>query len=222
MRNEQELMAVEHATSIGAGHEQEPPADHTPLYGHETAETAFVVEDYPYGYRLRCKIRYWIEYKPGKGYRYMSQTTNPKADHRWNKPKAGVYHLVAMAMYKDASGHVHYSCASEYTSAEAFLAFVKQFAGGYQHKARLAEWASRKADYLNLLIDRKIVWTINGIPKPESEADIERYKAERLLWLKAKQIADGSPTDPIVPYHEVSHESCNGHSAELSRAVRVF
>ena len=37
------------------------------LQGHTTIDTAFVVNDYPYGFRLRCKIRYWLEYAKGKG-----------------------------------------------------------------------------------------------------------------------------------------------------------
>ena len=61
-----------------------------PLYGHDSMATAYLVDDYPYGFRLRCKIRYWVEYVPKKGYRMVSQTTNPKIADRevWNKPKA--------------------------------------------------------------------------------------------------------------------------------------
>ena len=48
------------------------------LKGHTSPETAYLVRDYPYGYTLRCQIRYWLEHKPGKGVRFVSQTTNPK------------------------------------------------------------------------------------------------------------------------------------------------
>jgi len=48
------------------------------LKGHISPETAFIVDDYPYGFRLRCKIRYWLEYNPKHGFRFVSQTTNPK------------------------------------------------------------------------------------------------------------------------------------------------
>jgi hypothetical protein len=34
------------------------------LKGHISQETAYLVDDYPYGFRLRCKIRYWLEYQP--------------------------------------------------------------------------------------------------------------------------------------------------------------
>ena len=62
----------------------------TPLYGHTSEATAYVVADYPYGFRERTQIRYWLEHKPKKGWRFVSQTLNPKTS-RWNKPKASTY-----------------------------------------------------------------------------------------------------------------------------------
>jgi len=77
-----------------------------PLYGHTSQETAFVVNDYPYGFKLRCKIRFWIEYKPRHGFRFMSQTTNPKKPIEvWNKPKASTYVELAACMYLDENDH---------------------------------------------------------------------------------------------------------------------
>src|SRR6516165_4444148 len=61
------------------------------LSGHISPETAYVVEDYPYGLRLRCRIRYWLEHTPKRGFRFWSQTTNPKRGNIWNKPKASTY-----------------------------------------------------------------------------------------------------------------------------------
>lgn len=59
--------------------------------------------DYPYG-RLRCEITFQLEFKPNKGYRYVTQTKNPKTG-RINKPKASTYSHF-MAMYKNEEGHV--------------------------------------------------------------------------------------------------------------------
>ena len=55
----------------------------TVLYGHVSPDTAFVIEDYPYGRQLRCMMRVWIDGPPDKGlykgqYRIAQQTTNPK------------------------------------------------------------------------------------------------------------------------------------------------
>lgn len=84
------------------------------LKGHVSPETAIVVEDYPYGFRLRCRMRYWLEYQPKKGFRRWSQTTNPKVTvsvtptsnvlrHPWNKPKASVYTYGLEVLVRDAA-----------------------------------------------------------------------------------------------------------------------
>lgn len=81
------------------------------LEGHVSPETAYVVDDYPYGFRLRCKIRYWLEHKPGHGVRLVSQTTNPKRPGEiWNKPKASTYCTFSGCMYLDDNGHVQRAC----------------------------------------------------------------------------------------------------------------
>jgi len=92
---------------------------------HLSPETAYVVNDYPYGFRLRCKIRYWIEYKASKGFRFCSQTTNPKIAGRevWNKPKASTYFDLGMAMYLDEQGHVTYAAVGEYSDLDQLRSF---------------------------------------------------------------------------------------------------
>lgn len=90
---------------------------------HISPETAYVVEDYPYGYVLRCKIRYWLEYRPKIGFRFWSQTTNPKKGDVWNKPKASTYARFGGAMFLDDQGHVHWSGLSEYTDTDQAMAW---------------------------------------------------------------------------------------------------
>lgn len=81
--------------------------DKTLLVGHISPETAYTVEDYPYGFRLRCRIRYWLEGNPKRGYRWCSQTTNPKrAEERWNAPKKSTYSRIAAVMFLNADQHV--------------------------------------------------------------------------------------------------------------------
>lgn len=74
---------------------------------HTSPETAYVIEDYPYGFRLRCKRRVWLETNK-KGTRYCTQTTNPKkAGEVWNKPKYSTY-ADSGAMYLDENDHVRW------------------------------------------------------------------------------------------------------------------
>jgi hypothetical protein len=59
------------------------------------AANPYVQSDYPYGFKLRCQRRLYVEFKPGFGMRLVSQTSNPKrsTDTRtvWNAPKASTY-----------------------------------------------------------------------------------------------------------------------------------
>jgi hypothetical protein len=122
------------------------------LNGCVSPETAFVVADYPYGFRLRCKIRYWLEHNPKRGTRFVSQTTNPKLSaiqDIWNKPKASTYADVAGAMFTDENGHVQWSALSYYPGADECAAWLNEYRVGIP-----AEVAAR----VDKLIDQKRVY----------------------------------------------------------------
>lgn len=101
----------------------------TLLRGHFSQETAYVSPDsYPYGFTLRCKIRYWLEYKKGQGFRLVSQTTNPKkAGEVWNKPKASTYCFFSGAMFLDEKGHVQWTGLGYSSSVEEVEAFIETY-----------------------------------------------------------------------------------------------
>jgi len=85
-----------------------------PLTGHTSPETAYVVHDYPYGFKLRCKIRYWLERDAKRGYRLCTQTTNPKKSGEvWNVPKKSTYTMLAI-MGLDEQNHVVWTGCSAY------------------------------------------------------------------------------------------------------------
>jgi hypothetical protein len=120
------------------------------LSGHTSPETAYVVDDYPYGFRLRCKIRYWLEFKPKKGFRLVSQTTNPKRPGEvWNKPKASTYFLFGGAMYLNEDGHVTWSGLSEYSSGAEAKAWQETYGAGVPEAGRLLlnKWVAAKLAY---------------------------------------------------------------------------
>lgn len=120
------------------------------LFGHISPETAYLVEDYPYGFRLRCQIRYWLEYKPKKGFRFVSQTTNPKKPGIvWNKPKASTYSLFGGAMFLDDKGHVDWSGLSEYCSGAEAKAWADKYGAAVPEAGRLLldKWVAAKLAY---------------------------------------------------------------------------
>lgn len=122
----------------------------TILVGHVSPETAYVVDDYPYGFRLRCKIRYWLDCDPKKGARLMSQTTNPKAAGVvWNKPKASTYCRFAGAMYLHDKGHVQWAGLHEYMDNAQTQAWFAEYASGCPDVLvpLMKAWVARKAAY---------------------------------------------------------------------------
>jgi hypothetical protein len=100
------------------------------LSGHTSPETAFVCPDYPYGFRLRCQIRFWIE-TTKHGQRVVSQTTNPKkAGIVWNKPKASTYTNLR-ALFLDEQGHVVNEALSFYADAAKIAAHEALFGAAW-------------------------------------------------------------------------------------------
>ena len=88
------------------------------LYGHVSPDTAYLVEDYPYGRRLRCRIRYWIDTATSGAHngeqRFVYQTTNPRQPgHPWNTPHASTYSLRTW-MYLDDDDHMQHTGLSRY------------------------------------------------------------------------------------------------------------
>ena len=55
------------------------------VYGAKDFDTAVEIGNYPWGFRLRTKVRYWIE-TTNRGDRFVKCTLNPKTN-QWCKPK---------------------------------------------------------------------------------------------------------------------------------------
>ena len=88
------------------------------------------VGDYPYGFKLRTTIRYWVEEKFVKGeltQRVVTCTLNPKTD-QWNKPKAGVYSPLAVIFVDKETGRVESRGWTFYDGYEALKAFRDTYA----------------------------------------------------------------------------------------------
>jgi hypothetical protein len=158
-----------------------------PLYGHTSEATAYVVDDYPYGFRERTQIRYWLEQKPKKGWRFVSQTLNPKTN-RWNKPKASTYADWGAAMYLDDKGHVQWTGVGPYTDEAQFLAFVTTFPGADMRELRKVVPA--KLRYVQGRLSGALVWKINNVAQPLTESDVERLHREQAAWEEISALLD--------------------------------
>lgn len=102
----------------------------TLLVGHTSQATAFQQQDYPYGFRLRCQRLAWLECHPKHGYRFVTQTSNPKRPGLvWNKPKASTYARLGV-MFLDDAGQVQWDCLHDYPSLGDVEGFVVAYGAG--------------------------------------------------------------------------------------------
>lgn len=144
------------------------------LFGHTDEASAYVVDDYPYGFRLRTKIRYWIE-TTKSGDRFCSQTLNPKVngDH-WNKPKKSTYSEVGV-MFLNDEGHVKWTGVSLYSNEDAIVEFEAATEG------KLSEAQQKKLIRLKAIkkIYSKVEFTIDTAKRtPEEQAAHDAEQAE--------------------------------------------
>lgn len=96
------------------------------IYGHTNQDNAYLVQDYPWGFRLRTSIRYWIESKDAKngGQRFGSQTINPKTG-LWCAPKYSTYSAIGV-MFLDEKNHVHWESLHRYCNEKEVLEFKEK------------------------------------------------------------------------------------------------
>lgn len=76
-----------------------------PANTHTSRDTAYIVEDYPYGFTLRTTMMVWLEQNKN-GYRLVTQTLNPKTGKE-NAQKKSTYSQLAR-LYLDEQGHIHH------------------------------------------------------------------------------------------------------------------
>lgn len=110
-----------------------------PIY--TSFDSAYVIADYPYGFRQRTEMKIWIETNNKdrtRPQRVVSCTKNP-ATGEWNKVKRGTYQmmLVLFIDHKD-NDHVKNDAMSEY-SAENAGEFLAEYGEGLDewHKGKL-------------------------------------------------------------------------------------
>lgn len=149
------------------------------LFGHVDEESAYLVEDYPYGFRLRTSIRYWIE-TTKNGDRFVSQTLNPKTD-AWNKPKKSTYVDVGV-MFLDDEDHVTWTGVGSYTSDEVIGQFRESFFDKLSdgQKKKLARLIGLRKAF------EGVTWSVREKGTDAEEAAADAKQAEALEYLRKK------------------------------------
>lgn len=152
-----------------------------PISGHRSFETAYIIPDYPYSFSLRCRKACWID-AGKKGFRLITQTTNPKKNDIWNAAKKGTYHLLAGSMYLDEDGHLQFEGLNEYSSSKTFVDFLTRFPNAEYSKDIILAYCLGKMRLAQLTIQGEAVISINKVPQLPSEADREKAKVDLKNW----------------------------------------
>lgn len=158
------------------------------IFGHTSLETAYMIEDYPYG-RLRCKRRVWLESDPKRGFRFVAQTQNPK-NGRWNTPHKSTYIDVAACLYLDEKGHVEWTGVGTYTNHVQALDFVRDFGNRCSGAESLKVFAKKRAAVLTALGTGKAHFTVNGEKQERTDSEKERDLQEAQGWAEVAKLLE--------------------------------
>jgi len=148
------------------------------LYGHDSFETGYEVSDYPWGYRMRTEVRYWIETNETHGQRFCKCTKDPRTG-KWCAPKKDTYKLLIF-MFLDSEEHVQSTGVTFYTEL-SYLEKVQE-----EQEGKLSEYQEKK---LNWLIARAKVMehvTFSFTANPTEE---EREKIRESNEKESRKIA---------------------------------
>jgi len=149
-----------------------------------TEENPYIVDNYPYGFRLKTKIRYWVE-TTKRGQRFISQTLNPKTQ-KWNKPKKSVYSNIILIGLNE-KGYITYTNLNLYSKEEAenFYNNYNKFFSEYQHKEYKA-----------------ITGMLKVYDKVEYKVSVRRFRHK-----VTKEITENIPLMEINQYEEINENN---------------
>ena len=86
------------------------------IYNAKNFESAVIVDNYPWGFKLKTKRAYWIETN-NKGDRFCYQTLNPK-NNKWCAVKTSTYGAAFVLTQDESNGYVSYFGLSKCDAAK--------------------------------------------------------------------------------------------------------
>ena len=150
------------------------------IYNKDSADNAVVVDDYPWGYKLRTKRKYWIE-TTKRGDRLCYQTLNPKTD-KWCAVKKSTYAGIKV-LYENEDGHIKtLSLKPEWDSKEwlaEFLELVDETKLTDAQRAKICE--TKTIHHCQKLVKVEIVNTTMMDQEEKAKRDAEQEEIKEKL-----------------------------------------
>jgi hypothetical protein len=152
------------------------------LYGHVSAETAYLVEDYPWGFRLRTQQRHWIESidKSTGGERHCVQTMDPRTG-KWCAVKKSTYSDICI-LALDEQGHVTSTCLrmNIYRSRDDKLSLMEYLDAFYdRHIQFLTDF--QKSQFIKIKAYNRVMEHVTFTCKEGVATDEDEAKNRRVL-----------------------------------------
>lgn len=143
------------------------------IYNKDSFENSVEVDNYPWGFRLKTKRRYWIE-TTKNGDRFCYATLNPKTD-QWCKPKKSTYSAVVILV--DDNGYITSYSLSKCADKDGVTRVLAAIDYNQLSKAQKQQVCKLKS--FNFVM-QNVTWTVEkkGEYNLSNPADLERMKAD--------------------------------------------
>jgi len=146
------------------------------FYTAVSPETAYIINDYPWGWTLKTQQKVWIETDKKHGDRIVRQTLNPK-NNVWCKPKKSTYEAI-MVMGFNEENHISHIGLWHSASAEEVNKFLSQI-----DKDKLTE---AQKNQLRIIIARNkvyenVTFTVKNVTgQTDEEREAHRKEQEAI------------------------------------------
>jgi hypothetical protein len=159
----------------------------TIIYNKDAADNAVTVENYPWGYTLKTKRKYWIE-TTKRGDRLCYQTLNPKTD-KWCAVKKSTYAGIKV-LYEDDQGHIKTYTLNPVWDSKEWLAKFQEIVDVTKltdaQKAKICEM--KTIHHVRKMVDVQIVNTTMMDKEEIAKKDAEQEKITKKLTNYANHV----------------------------------
>lgn len=153
------------------------------IYNKDSFDNSIEVENYPWGFKLKTKKRFWIETNK-RGSRFVSCTLDPKTN-KWCKPKASTYNNVAVlcSEIKDNKNFISYIQLDEFANDADIVKFTRTI-----EVDKLPILAQKQICFLKAKNHAwkgvKVEFVTNPTPEQSAKIEANDLKAKKYLALK--------------------------------------
>ncbi len=163
------------------------------LDGHKSADTAYVVEQYPHDEK-KAECRFWLE-NDSNGYRLVSQSRDSSGS--WGKKKKSPYATFGGAMFLNEEKRVCWSSIDDSSTVKEIHSFLKTFPL-FPIPPKLKAQCVVKKTLVKRIADGNNEWQSEGMDHTPIELREETARVELKLWeeifliIKSRENANNS------------------------------